>query len=246
MATFQIMSTRKVYLFASVLMLLMIFVLTEGMAQASQEDYLQAVKTELKKKWPANRTVNLVFHGHSVPSGYFRTPDVRTLEAYPHQVLQQVKSLYPTAVVNVIVTAIGGENSEQGLKRFNKEVLVHRPDVLFIDYALNDRRLGLLKSKTATEKMIRKAKKRNIRIILLTPSPDMQVDIKSVNNELEQFSKQIRELAKQYEIGLADTFDRFKTLAEEGEELSKYMSQSNHPNAQGHLLIAAEVMKYFK
>jgi lysophospholipase L1-like esterase len=224
----------------------MIFVLMDGRAQASQDDYLQAVKTELKKKWPANKTINLVFHGHSVPSGYFRTPDVRTLEAYPQQVLQQVKSLYPTAVVNVIVTAIGGENSEQGLKRFKKEVLAHRPDVLFIDYALNDRKPGLSKAKMATEKMIRKALKKNIRIILLTPSPDLQVNIKSPDNELGRFSKQIRELAKQYTIGLADTYTCFKTLAEKGEDLNAYMSQSNHPNAQGHALIATELMKYFK
>jgi lysophospholipase L1-like esterase len=227
-------------------MLLVIFLSTDGKAQASQEDYLQVVKAELKKKWPANKTINLVFHGHSVPSGYFRTPDVRTLEAYPHQLLQQVKSLYPTAVVNVIVTAIGGENSEQGLKRFSKEVLVHRPDVLFIDYALNDRKPGLSKAKAATEKMIRKALKKNILIVLLTPSPDLQVDIKSPNNELEQLSKQISELAKQYNVGLADSYTRFKELAEKGEDLKEYMSQSNHPNAQGHVLIATEVMKYFK
>jgi lysophospholipase L1-like esterase len=227
-------------------MLLMIFVSTDGRAQASQEGYLQAVKTGLKKKWPANKTVNLVFHGHSVPSGYFRTPDVRTLEAYPHQVLQQVKSLYPTAVVNVIVTAIGGENSEQGLKRFDNEVLVHRPDVLFIDYALNDRKLGLSKAKEATEEMIRKALEKNIPVILLTPSPDLQVDIKNANNELEQFSKQISELAKHYNIGLADSYACFKMLAEKGENLNAYMSQSNHPNAPGHVLIATEVMKYFK
>ena len=59
--------------------------------------YLSGVKAELVKQWPKNRTINLVFHGHSVPSGYFRTPDVRTLEAYPYQVLEGVKEQYPYA-----------------------------------------------------------------------------------------------------------------------------------------------------
>ena len=42
-------------------------------------DYLKEMKIELKKEWPKNRTINLVFHGHSVPAGYFKTPIVNTL-----------------------------------------------------------------------------------------------------------------------------------------------------------------------
>jgi acyl-CoA thioesterase-1 len=84
----------------------------------SQSDYLAGIKNELQKKWPQNRTINLVFHGHSVPSGYFKTPDVRTLDAYPQLVLQELKKKYPMAVINVITTAIGGENSTNGARRF--------------------------------------------------------------------------------------------------------------------------------
>ncbi len=215
-------------------------------AQAEPSGYLLNIKEELKKKWPENRTVNLVFHGHSVPSGYFRTPDVRTLEAYPHQVLRELKEQYPTAVINVIVTAIGGENSEQGEKRFEREVLVHRPDVLFIDYALNDRKLGLDKAKVATEKMIRKASKKGIPVVLLTPSPDLTEDIKADNNPLDQFANQIRNLARQYGAGLVDSYAAFKNLALKGEDLTGYMAQSNHPNEKGHAIIANEILKYFK
>ncbi len=38
----------------------------------SSTDYLKEIKLELKKEWPKNRTINLVFHGHSVPAGYFK------------------------------------------------------------------------------------------------------------------------------------------------------------------------------
>src|SRR5690348_9628508 len=96
-----------------------------SMAQADSATYLQDLKKELVKQWPQNRTINLVFHGHSVPTGYFRTPDVRTLDAYPHQVLKQLKALYPYAVINCITTSIGGENSVAGEKRFKKDVLTH-------------------------------------------------------------------------------------------------------------------------
>lgn len=233
--------------FRSIIFLLSIWLpATSVSAQADAESYLSELKDELMKQWPKNRTINLVFHGHSVPAGYFRTPDVRTLEAYPQQVLEEVKALYPHAVINVIVTAIGGENSVQGEKRFEDDVLTHKPDVLFIDYALNDRAPGLEKAKEATEKMIRKALKRNIKVILLTPSPDLKVNLTSQGNELELFANQISALAKQYNIGLSDSYSSFKKQAEKGEKLDQYMSQGNHPNKEGHRLIAAEIMKYFR
>lgn len=83
-----------------------------------KENYLESIKQELLKHWPNNRTINLVFHGHSVPSGYFKTPDVQTLQANPHLLLKQLKQVYTHAVINTILTCIGGENSQQGTARF--------------------------------------------------------------------------------------------------------------------------------
>ncbi len=112
------------------------------------------IKAELQKEWPGNRTINLVFHGHSVPAGYFKTPFVNTSDSYPYQLLKKVKAHYPYAVINIINTSIGGENSVSGAKRFKSDVLTHKPDVLFIDYALNERGVGLEKAKKAWELMI--------------------------------------------------------------------------------------------
>lgn len=216
------------------------------MAQASPETYLADIKAELNKKWPQNRTINLVFHGHSVPSGYGRTPLVHRPQSYPLLTLYKLQERYPYSVVNCIVTAIGGENSVQGEKRFKKDVLSHRPDVLFIDYALNDRRVGLEAAKKATESMIRMALKKNIKVILITPSPDLKVDITQSGNVLEQHASQLIALASKYQIGLADSYASFAHLARSGEQLQQYMSQYNHPNEKGHEVIATEILKWFE
>lgn len=214
--------------------------------QIADSTYLDGLKAELQKKWPENRTINLVFHGHSVPSGYFATPDVRTLDAYPHQVLRQLKELYPYAVINVITTSIGGENSLQGAKRFKSDVLTHKPDVLFIDYALNDRGIGLEISKESMEIMINQALDEEIPVILMTPSPDLRVDLTKEGNELEQFAGMLMYLAKQYRIGLVDSYGEFRNQVLWGFDLKDFMSQVNHPNEAGHKLIADAIMKYFK
>lgn len=209
-------------------------------------NYLNDIKAELKKEWPNNRTINLVFHGHSVPAGYFNTPNVKTFESYPYQLLKQLKVLYPYAVINIINTSIGGENSVSGELRFEPDVLIHKPDVLFIDYALNDRSVGLETSKEAWEKMIVKALARGIKIILFTPSPDQSENIMDPNAALEKYAQQIKNLSGKLDVGLVDSYEMFKQLAVSGDTLSNYMAQSNHPNEKGHLLIANEIIKYFK
>ncbi len=215
------------------------------MGAADSSCYLQDVKNELQKEWPKSRTINIVFHGHSVPSGFFRTPLVNTMEAYPQLVLKKLKAKYPYAVVNIIVTAKGGENSAQGADRFAADVLIHRPDVIFIDYALNDRKLGVENAFTAWNQMIAQAKMRGIKVVLLTPSPDTKENYASPENELRKHSVQIRRLAAENQVGLVDSYRAFEFLYGNPEKLDQYMAQFNHPNAAGHELIAVEIMKLF-
>lgn len=226
--------------------LLILFLSFQTSTVADPASYLNDLKAEMKKEWPKNRTINLVFHGHSVPAGYFKTPVVNTLEAYPYQFLRALKAEYPFAVINIINTSIGGENSESGAKRFEAEVLNHKPDVLFIDYALNDQGIGLERAKMAWEKMVSTAVKKGIKVILLSPSPDQRVNILETNNVLEQHAAQIKRLSEKYGIGFVDSYRMFQQRVVSGEQITKYMSQVNHPNENGHELIANGIMRYFK
>jgi hypothetical protein len=213
---------------------------TNFITYTNKEDtsYLSGIIKELQKKWPANRNVNLVFHGHSVPSGYFRTPNVNTFESYPFLLLRKLNERYPYAVINIIKTCIGGENSEQGAKRFKKDVLSHKPDVIFIDYALNDRYIGLSRAKTAWEKMIKQAVKSKIKIVLLTPTPDITENILDPDALLAQHTKQIIALGAQYGVPVVDSYNYFKKLKENGQDIAIYMAQSNHINERGHQAVS--------
>lgn len=212
---------------------------------ADCNSYLSDLRKELNLEWPKNRTINIVCHGHSVPAGYFKTPDVNTFGAYPHFLHRGIKNRFPYAVVNVIVTAIGGENSEAGEKRFEKDVLAYRPDVITIDYGLNDRGIGLEKAREAWCSMIKKAKARNIKVILLTPTPDIKHVPDDSNEPLNQHAEQIRKLAAVYNVGLADSLAAFDKEQKSGVKLDELLSQSNHPNEKGHELAANEVLKFF-
>lgn len=46
-------------------------------------------------------------------------------------------------MIHGIVMAVGSEDSVKGAAHFEADVLTHKPDVLFLNHALNDRRIGL-------------------------------------------------------------------------------------------------------
>ncbi len=212
---------------------------------ATPHIYMANVCKELAKCWPTNRTVTIVCHGHSVPAGYFRTPVVETFEAYPYLLHRGLSERYPHAMINVIVTAIGGENSEQGAQRFQRDVLSLRPDVVTIDYALNDRPIGLARSEKAWRQMIEMALAQHVKVILLTPTPDMKAHLDDASDPLNQHAEQIRTLAAEYNVGLVDSLTLFKTQVQSGTPLVTLMAQGNHPNQKGHEIVAQELLKWF-
>lgn len=218
------------------------------MPTASPATYLAELVRILQTHWPENRTVNVVCHGHSVPSGYFATPMVETFHAYPHLLHAGLKHRFPFAVVNVIVTAIGGENSSRGAERFDSEVLGHRPDVLTIDYGLNDRGIGLEAAETCWRSMIEKALTANAKVILMTPTLDVTqcADADAAEQQpLRQQAEQIRLLAAEYGVALVDSFAVFHEYQERQGVLSDLLSWSNHPNRAGHELVARELLRWF-
>jgi acyl-CoA thioesterase-1 len=230
------------------------------MPAATTRHYLAQVTPILARAWPDNRTVNLVFHGHSVPAGYFATPFVDTFHAYPHLLHRTLKRRFPHAVLNTIVTAIGGEAADQGAARFERDVLPHRPDVLFLDYGLNDRGIGLVRSEAAWRRMIETAQAHDIPMILLTPTADItqvpsgcapctvpgEADnrIGFPPEALPAHAEQIRGLAAAYGVGLADSFAAFARYANRG-DMRDLLSWVNHPNHQGHALVAREIARWF-
>ncbi len=207
--------------------------------------YLAEITRELAKQWPENRRVTIVCHGHSVPTGYFATPEVRPFDSYPHLLEVAIHERFPTCVAQVIRTGIGGEDAEQGAKRFRDDVLAKRPDVVTIDYSLNDRRIGLERAKAAWTTMIEQAKAVGVKVILFTPTPDTRARLDDPNDPLRQHAEQVRQLATEHQVALVDSTLAFDKFVANGGVLADVMAQVNHPNRQGHELVTAELSRWF-
>ncbi|QDU88834.1 hypothetical protein Pla175_22180 [Pirellulimonas nuda] len=212
---------------------------------ADPASYLASIAGEFDKTWPNNRMVVVVCHGHSVPTGYFKSPDVRPFDSYPHLLHVAIHESHPSSVVEVIRTSIGGENAERGAQRFADDVLAKKPDVVTIDYALNDRPIGLERARAAWAAMIEQASRRGVKVLLLTPTPDTHEDIADPDAPLALHAQQIRDLAAEFHVGLVDSYAAFQRFEERGGDLPSLMSQPNHPNRKGHELVTKELAPWF-
>jgi acyl-CoA thioesterase I len=208
-------------------------------------DYLAGICAAMQVKWPQNSIVNIVCHGHSVPAGYFVTPHVDSVNAYPHLLYLALKERYPNAVLNVIVTAIGGESSPSGAARYERDVLTHRPNIVLIDYSLNDRGLGLETARAAWKSMIEKTPP-GVKVLLLTPTPDLSAKLSDPQDPLNLHAEQVRALAREYHVGLVDSQAAFNRYVAAGGQMPELMSQGNHPNRKGHDLVTAEILRWFE
>ena len=208
--------------------------------------YLDPLLDRMAVHWPNNKLVNIVCHGHSVPAGFFATPLVDPFNAYPHLLHRLVKERFPYAVVNVIVTAIGGENSVSGAERFERDVLTHNPDLITIDYSLNDRGLGLAAAREAWEYMIQTALAHEKKVILCTPTWDNSYYEQNDSwKNLTAHAEQVRMLADRYSVGLADSFAAWERQISAPSDLARLLSHVNHPTRAGHQLAADEIGRYF-
>jgi|688.fasta_scaffold254179_1 acyl-CoA thioesterase-1 len=220
--------------------LTLLSILIVGFAHAQE---LAPLSDLMKTAWPKNRAIQVVFHGHSVPAGFHKTPEVKTFESYPHLVHVKLKQQYPLAVINVITTAIGGENSISGAARFERDVLSLKPDIIFIDYALNDRRQPDEKVQAAWLAMITAAKNAKLPVVLLTPTGDSSAKLDDPKDPLNLRAELIRKIARDQGVLIADVFAAWKAEIEKGTPQTEILSQVNHPNLKGHTLAAETIFK---
>jgi acyl-CoA thioesterase I len=118
-----------------------------------------------------------------------------------------------------------------------------KPDLLFIDYALNDIKIGLERAEKAWKSMIQEALGANVKLVPMTPTPDLKEEILDENATLTGYAKMIKRLGEAHQIPVVDVNAQFKTLKREEGEISKYMSQNNHPNELGHQVVLKEIVK---
>src|SRR5690606_7663882 len=104
------------------------------------------------------------------------------LPVYPQQLQEHFDG--QGARVQVINAGVGGNTTSDARQRFEKDVLAHDPDVVILQFGLNDTAIDVWKDPPATEPrvsaddyidhlrhFIQTCRQQNARVLLMTPNP---------------------------------------------------------------------------
>lgn len=185
--------------------------------------------TSLKK-------LNISYIGGSVTNGYGST-DTAT-KSWAALTTAWFKEKFPDAEINSDNVAIGGTGSYFGTFRYEDDVQSNSPDLVFIEFAIND-----FYDKATKEQTIR-----NIESIIqnaYTRNANVDIVLVGIMDKWRQYDYDnllaMKELAQKYNIMMIDIMSEFKSyLATTSTEYETYFKEGDgvHPNDTGYSVYA--------
>lgn len=172
-------------------------------------------------------------------------PGVKAEETFCAIVEARLKTSDKDAVV--VNSGVGSDTTEGGLKRFERDVLAHKPTHVFIMFGLNDAwvKQGASKPLVALDRyaanlkqMIAILRSKKITPILMTSNP---YNRPAPNVEVKPYIEACRKVAREENVLLVDVYARFAELAIEGDRFKKLFVDECHMNAEGNVFIADQI-----
>lgn len=216
--------------------------------------YLFNTYNKLKK----DNKLTVAFFGGSLTNGYGcglngdpngTTDDGINRNAYSWRALScnWLKENFPQANITTIDAAIGESGTYLGTFRVQDDIIKLKPDLLFVEYAINDNYFGSTKEQAASqfETIVREVKEKlpDCDIITVLTTDIVQME-KSYNGELFETAQGHNEIAKKYGLPVVNIGKGLaKGIAEEEKNSSwwnnseiwdRYFCDVVHPYSTGH------------
>lgn len=176
--------------------------------------------------------LTIAFLGGSITQGYLASSDYHT---YAYRTYQWFCDSFPKTKFHYVNAGIGGTSSHFGVARMQEDVLMYRPDVLFIDFSVNDEPVSFFQE--TYEGVLRRAMK--------CPSHPALFILNNVNYETGINAQLYHNaLAEYYGIPFASMKDTIWNRILAGEFTVQDISPDGlHPNDRGHALVSEEIVK---
>ena len=147
---------------------------------------------------------------------------------------------YPDADVREIQAAISGTGSELGMHRCEDDLLAGEPDLIFLEYTVNDYGLPYEKLCAQYETIIRKIYQKNPFADIVVVMTITQGICQDMENGLEFISRSAHTaIAHHYKLPLVDVGTvLWAATMREGGDFLRYTADTVHPNDAGHAMYA--------
>jgi lysophospholipase L1-like esterase len=188
----------------------------------------------------AGEQVQIVAFGDSISAGF------AVRKGFDHFWLEMLKEKYPQAEIAIKNEGVCGATSFDGLARLDWSVIAHSPDLVTVNFGINDMymgiRLGEFKSNVIeiTEKIIEGSKSE---ILLLSSEPLLTPKFDKI---VLSYYQTLEDVAEEMGLGFVDVYGAWMRKVAEGVPLeSLILSGLDHPNELGYKIIAEELMRFF-
>lgn len=197
--------------------------------------------------------INIVIFGDSVShgavNGYIDYENV-----YWNLLKRKLNSFRDYVPVNMINVSIGGTTSKESLPRFERQALVHEPDLVIICFGLNDVNGSLENYLNSLESMFKKCIDNNVDVIFMTPNmlntyvaDDTSENLRNYaaktadfqnNGKMDEFMSSAVALADKMGVKVCDCYSKWKELSKTEDTTLLLANRINHPISEMHKLFA--------
>jgi len=144
---------------------------------------------------------------------------------------------FPAADVKFVNAGIGATNSVFGVHRENRDLLVHHPDMVIIEFTVND--MGELYVTESFEGMVRK-------LLALNPRTAIMA-VATMNNKGDNWQDYHLPVCRHYQLPMISYRDAIWPEVAAGRISWAGLSPDDvHPNDTGHAMIAGLVNRYLE
>ncbi len=153
------------------------------------------------------KELSIVCYGDSITYGYTPFTGQKVKNPYPEtlaSLLQKNRNGKPVTVLN---EGVPGWTTENAVLFIENRVLQHNPDLVILMFGINDsiQKIGVEKYRQGMIQIIRRLKKENIKILLLSPTPILSWK----NEELKPYTKRAVDIAMDENIAFVDIHTHF-------------------------------------
>lgn len=210
--------------------------LTEEMIANSR--YNEGNKVRLAnviKKMQAGEEVTVAYIGGSITQGTSAGPE----GCYARLTTNWLQQQFPDAKINYVNAGIGATGSFIGASRVDKDVLSHDPDLVFVEFSVNDTTEHTTLNKESYAALLR-------RIWSHSTSPAI-VTIAMTQENGTSFQEHHGEIIKMFDLPMISYKNTILDVIKKGYITWKDISDDNiHPNTPGHALLSQLITSYLQ
>jgi acyl-CoA thioesterase-1 len=204
------------------------------------------------------RALTLVYMGDSITEGQYVRTELRWTEIISDRLHR--KFLQSPVNLMLLNEGISGETTRQGLERYARSVQVHQPDIMTLQFGLNDcncwvtdrglPRVSLAAYRENLKEMIDRARAFGAReIILSTNHPTLRRKVLLSGESLEdgrrRYNDAVRNVADEKKVTLCDIEAAFGGVSDdELDTLLLPYPDHLHLSPKGHLKYTAAIQPY--